>query len=147
LWAVFAFLTAAGASAATTGDIGAGVLAGHPMGPTVELWLGPSRAVNIGVGFNDLSLYADYQWHNWTLLPQPAAGRGRLGSYAALGGQIERQEHDEARAGVRTLVGATYWFPRERIELYAEIGPVFVVSPDADVDIDGGAGIRFYFRR
>lgn len=146
---VCAVWMAAGAAAApSAGDVGIGVLAGSPFGPTVKLWLNPRQALNVGIGFNDLAGYVDYQWHSWSIFPQPARNDGRFGGYAALGAKVEDDDDErDPVVGIRTMLGAAYFLPFERIEIFFEAGPVFEMTPDTDVELDAGLGVRFYFGR
>jgi hypothetical protein len=137
--------------AQSAGSLGAGVVIGEPLGLTGKYWFDGIRAVDAGVGFGggDSVLYADFLWHAWDIVPQPA--QGKLGLYVSAGPRLEfESNHDEnsdARFGIRTLVGADYWIQNRPIEVFLEAGPVFQFSPTTAVDIDAGLGIRFYFGR
>lgn len=143
------FLLMAGAvMAQEAGKVGAGILLGRPIGPTVEFWLNSNRSLNVGLGFgSDLTAYLDYEWHSWTVLPQPDSGK--LNGYVGLGGRLENEDepapNDDLDFGIRTMAGMGYFFPENPIELFAEIGPVFEVTDDHGVHVDGGIGVRFYF--
>ena len=131
-------------AAQQAGQFGVGVIAGDPLGLTAKYWLGESQAIDGGVGFgDDYSFYADFLWHLWNLFPQPK--QGKLGAYVGLGGLIKADSDEDPSFGIRTLVGIDYWIQNHPIELFAELGPLFNVTPDTDVDLDGGVGVRFYF--
>lgn len=121
------------------GDLGAGVILGDPTGVTGKLWLYDRQALDVGVGFNHhLTLYSDYLWHSWQVLPQPA--RGRLPVYLGLGAQIASDE-----LGLRTVAGIAYWLPHDPVEIFLEIVPVFQLTHHGGVDLDAGLGLRYYF--
>lgn len=143
--ACLASLLAGPARAERGGITGVGLLLGDPIGPTVKYWLSSTAAVNVGLGFNeDFAMYADYQWHVWDLFRQPR--RGRLAGYFGVGALYEDIDDRNADVfGFRTMGGASYWVEGRPIELYAELGPVFEVSPEVDVDANAGIGFRFYF--
>ncbi len=125
------------------GDFGAGVILGGPTGPTAKFWLNDTRALDIGLGLNDnLTLYGDYLWHSWKALPQPS--EGKLPIYLGLGAQIRDAHHNDP--ALRAVAGIAYWLPRNPIELFFEIVPVFRLSHDADAELDAGIGLRYYFK-
>jgi len=124
------------------GQFGAGVIAGRPIGLTAKYWLNDTQAFDAGLGFGDhLAFYGDFLWHAWNILPQPKAGK--LGVYAGLGPLIRMT--DDTTFGIRTMFGIDYWISGHPIELFAEAGPVFHVTPNTDVSANGGVGIRIYF--
>lgn len=127
---------AAGASA-----MGVGVILGEPIGGSMKLWLDDRFAFDAGAGFSDGNgaFWGDALWHDWTLLPQPKDGR--LGGYLGVGGQI--RTGDDARIGVRTMLGVS-WRPSSRpLELFAEAGPLFrMTDGSGTVDGVGGVGLR-----
>ena len=124
------------------GDLGAGVILGNPTGVTGKLWLDGSRAVDAGLGFSsNLAVYGDFLWHSWTVLPQPA--EGKLPVYLGLGAQVRAL--DDAEFGIRTVVGVAYWLPRNPVEIFLEIVPVFRLTPGTSVGLDAGLGLRYYF--
>jgi len=144
LWALV-FIFAAGITplwAQKAGDVGAGVILGNPTGGTAKLWLAESQALDVGVGFSTrLTVYGDYLWHSWKVLPQPS--EGRLPVYLGLGAQFRAVSPHEA--GLRTVAGIAYWLPRNPIEIFLEVVPVFRLTPSDSVGLDGGLGLRYYF--
>jgi hypothetical protein len=127
------------------GAFGAGIILGSPVGPNVKYWIDSNAAVDFGLGFaNDFTVYADFLWHNWKIMPQP--GKGSLAGYLGLGVRYQETEGSD-KFGFRTVAGVGYWVESLPIEIYLEIVPVFQVSPDTDTKLDGGAGLRYYFAR
>jgi hypothetical protein len=125
------------------GDLGAGVILGNPTGGTMKSWTTDNQAIDAGLGVsNHLTAYADYLWHTFTVFSQPA--HGRLGLYFGAGAQV-RTFHD-AEFGVRTVAGVTYWLPNNPIEIFAEVVPVFRLLPGDSVGLDGGLGVRYYWK-
>ena len=141
----FACLVAAASPlwAQKSGDIGAGVILGNPTAVTGKIWLDESQAADAGLGFSThLAVYGDYLWHSWTVLPQP--NQGKLPAYIGLGAQV-RTFHD-AELGIRTVAGVAYWLPRDPVEIFFEIVPVFRLEPRDSVGLDAGVGLRYYFK-
>ena len=125
------------------GALGAGVILGSPIGPTLKYWLNPRMAINIGLGFeNDFVLYSDVLIHEWTLLPQPS--KGSLAGYFGGGLRYENKDKDD-EFGFRAVGGVSYWIESHPIEVFLEVAPVFQVSPDTDTEFDAGIGLRYYF--
>jgi hypothetical protein len=124
------------------GKFGAGIAIGNPVGGTAKYWFTPTQAVDAGVGFSgDFAFWADYLWHGWRAFPQPQ--KGELAARMGLG---IRYEADDEFA-FRTMPGVDYWLEGYPIELFAEFGPVFRVTPGASVGLDGAVGLRYYFDR
>lgn len=142
----FVCLFVAGASpswAQKAGAVGAGVILGNPTGVTGKLWLDGTQALDAGVGFSTrLAAYGDYLWHGWNVLPQPA--EGRLPVYLGVGAQV-RTFHD-AEFGLRAVAGVAYWLPRNPVEIFFEVVPVFRLEPHDSVGLDAGVGLRYYWK-
>lgn len=129
------------AAAQNANEIGVGVIAGDPIGGTAKLWLDQDFAVDAGVGFSgDVVFWGDALYHMWNLFPQPQ--EGKLGVYLGGGPRIEARRDTEF--GLRTIAGVTWRLARQPIELFAEAGPVFRMTPHGGVDADGGIGVRVY---
>lgn len=139
------FLAAAGASPARAqkaGDTGLGVVLGAPSGATGKLWLTDTQAIDAGLGWNsELTVYADYLWHGWEVLPQPR--QGKLPVYLGLGAQA--RTFSETEFGIRTVAGIAYWLPRQPVEVFLELVPVFQLTRHTGVRLDGALGVRYYF--
>jgi hypothetical protein len=124
-----------------TGRLGLGLIMGNPIGATGKYWINPTQAVDAGVGYSgDLAFYADYLWHGWKVFPQPREGElaGRMG----LGIRVEDSEF-----AFRAMPGVDYWLAGYPVEVFAELGPVFRVTPGRSVSMDAGIGFRYYFNR
>lgn len=138
-------MLAAGASplwAQKAGDVGAGVILGNPTGGTAKFWLNETQAVDVGLGFStDLAIYGDYLWHGWEVLPKPS--EGKLPVYLGLGAQFRTVSPNEF--GLRTVAGIAYWLPRNPVEIFLEVVPVFRLSPGNSVGLGAGLGLRYYF--
>lgn len=125
------------------GAFGAGVVVGNPTGGTAKLWLDDSQALDVGLGFSsDFAVYADYLWHSWSVLPPPP--EGKLPVYLGLGLQLRALSSTEL--GLRTVAGIAYWLPRNPVEIFLEVAPVFRLSPHNSVGLDVGLGLRYYFK-
>ena len=139
------FIVATGSSplrAQTAGDAGAGAILGNPTGVTGKFWLDGTKAVDLGLGWSsELTVYGDYLWHAWDVLPQPS--EGKLPVYLGLGAQV--RTFRDAEFGLRTVLGMAYWLPRDPVEIFVEIAPVFRLTPGTSVGLSAGLGARYYF--
>jgi hypothetical protein len=125
------------------GDFGTGVFVGDATGLTAKYWFDKYNAMDIGLGFDDrFTLHADYLIHSWQMFPQPASGN--WGAVLGLGAVL-KDTGDENIFGIRAPIGTSYSMPYP-LELFAEITPVLRLAPDFKGELDGGVGIRFYFR-
>lgn len=137
-------LAATPALAQKAGDAGIGVIVGGPTAITGKLWLSGTQAVDLGLGwYSRPTIYGDYLWHGWTVLPQPA--QGKLPVYIGVGAQV--RTYSDAELGVRAVLGIAYWLPNNPVEIFAEIVPVFYLTRDTGVGGGGGVGLRYYFSK
>lgn len=138
-------MLAAGASplrAQVAGDFGAGVMLGRHTGVTAKYWMTEGRALDAGIGIeNNLSLYGDILWHSWRVLPQPS--QGKLPVYLGIG--LESGNSDRNDFGLRAVAGVAYWFPRNPLEVFAEIVPVLHFNDDKGANVSATIGGRYYF--
>ncbi len=126
----------------SAGKLGLGVVVGSPIGPTMKYWIDNTMAFDVGVGFDeDPVFYGDLLFHNWGMVNQPA--NGRLGFYAGVGPRFESIDHHDDEFGIRVPLGVDFLFNNSPVEIFLELAPVFVVSPDTDAALDGGVGVRF----
>lgn len=130
------------ASASRVREVGVGVALGEPIGGSAKLWLDDLTALDLGAGLSDgnAAFWGDVLWHDWTLLPQPK--EGRLGAYLGAGPQVRTGE--DARFGIRAVVGLTYRTAGHPLELFAEAGPLFRLTQGGAVDGVGGVGLRVF---
>lgn len=100
--------------AAEPDAIGAGVIVGNPPGVTAKLWYG-NRAVDTGITFGHyLTLYGDYLWNIFKVLPQSYGGK--LPAYIGVGFQVSPDE-----LGLRVVTGLAYWLPQSPIEMFLDV--------------------------
>ena len=127
-------------------NLGVGVIAGEPTGFSLKWWNEGGTAVDAATGWSlrDEHFYAhcDYLWHR--TIKAESIGRG-FPLYYGVGARVVLHEHSDATVGVRLPVGLDYMFDNGRVDMFVEIAPVFNVAPEADVDLSGGVGVRFYF--
>ncbi len=126
------------------GDFGAGVVLGNQTGATAKYWLDGGKALDMGLGFDsDLTLYGDYLWHSWRVFPQPA--EGKIPAYLGVGAQFGGSSRRDNNAGLRAVAGVAYWLPRNPLEIFLELVPVFHFSGHSGTDVNLNLGLRYYF--
>lgn len=133
----------AGEAATREHPLGAGVIMGVPFGASAKYWLDNRYAGQAAFGWSegDVVFSADGLMHFDNVLPKSRAGR--LPLYAGLGMKLK----SETRTffGFRFIGGISFFATKHPLELFAEVGPVLRVAPNAGGTVDGGAGLRYYF--
>lgn len=125
-----------------TGQLGVGLIAGSPIGVTMKYWLDSDIAFDGGAGYGNAGVfYADVLFNNWSLVNPPR--RGRTNTYLGAGPRVATD--DGGQFALRAMAGIGYWPAGQPIEIFAEVGPTFKITPDNKVGIDGGLGLRYYF--
>jgi hypothetical protein len=126
-----------------SGQVGAGLIAGSPTGATAKYWYNDMFAIDGGIGYGNAAVfYADAVFNNWRLLPVIANGSTNL--YFSAGPRVASD--DGGQFALRTMAGFGFWPKQAPLEFFAELGPTFKLTPDNDVGLDGGVGVRYYFK-
>lgn len=132
--------------AAQVGGTGVGVVLGEPTGFSAKHWLSSENAIQGALAF-DLGdrdyvlVQADYLWHTPGLVKLNSAefllhyGVGAAIGFASGGTGV----------AVRAPVGLSYQFKQAPIDLFVELAPFFLITPDTELDIQAGIGARYYF--
>ncbi len=129
------------------GDFGLGAILGSPTGLSLKYWFGPQAAIDGGFAWHfghdgNVDIHSDYLWHirsrYW------AVPNGQLPFYIGAGLRVIAGRHSEA--GLRIPLGVSYLIQNAPLEVFAEIVPVMRFAPDTAADLDGGIGVRYYFK-
>ena len=139
LFLVYLLAGAAGPLSAREPDaIGAGLVFGNPPGVAAKLWYG-SQALDGGVIFGkDLTLYGDYLWNMFKVLPR--ASGGKIPVYMGVGLQVSPDEF-----GLRVVAGIAYWLPHTPLEIFCDAVPVLRLTPGSSGGLGLSVGARYYF--
>lgn len=148
---------------------GLGIMLGSPTGLSGKYFLGPSTAIDFGIGAigrvrgrAGVHMHADFLWHPISLVSDPAF---ELPLYVGIGGRFFSWDwrhndhyHDGQAIGVRAPIGIAFDFNNVPIDIFVELALVldflFVDDDNFDddfednglyVDIDGAIGFRYYF--
>jgi len=147
---------------------GLGIMLGSPTGLSGKYFLGPSTAIDFGLGGigccrgrRGVTAHADFLWHPVSLISDKAV---ELPLYVGIGGRVYDYEwkhndhyHDGGALGLRAPLGISFDLNRTPIDIFVELALVAdFIYDDSDpndnfdhdgvyVDIDGAFGVRYYF--
>jgi hypothetical protein len=126
---------------------GVGVIGGEPTGITAKFMIDDNNAIDGGIGWelsgdNDLHIYGDYLYHFYDLIKVP---HGELPLYFGGGLRFVDRDKKDDKFGLRFPVGVEYLFENVSLGAFFELAPVLNLSPDTDLDLEGGIGIRYFF--
>jgi hypothetical protein len=141
------FVGAGGATQARDRGFGLGVVIGDPTGISTKLWVSPTAALDGAIAWSleeneDLHIHGDYLAHDFGLFD---VNKGALPLYYGIGARADL-DHGDNRFGVRVPLGVAYIFEGSRVDLFFEIAPIVDLTPETDFTIDGGVGVRYFFR-
>ncbi|MBK9037000.1 MAG: hypothetical protein IPL61_38075 [Myxococcales bacterium] len=148
---------------------GLGIMLGSPTGLSGKYFVGPSTAIDFGVGGigccrgrSGIHLHGDFLWHPVNLTSTPPF---ELPLYVGIGGRFFSYEwrhgdhyHDGSALGVRVPLGIAFDFNNVPLDIFVELALVgdFLISRDdlndnfdrtgLYVDVDGAVGIRYWFK-
>jgi len=122
------------------------LILGNPSGLSAKYHYARGLAVAGGLGAigDHFALHADHLWHNYELWPKPEGWTGDFPFFVGLGLRLRFTK--KAQFGIRLPVGASYYFPKKPFEIFAEAAPSVRISPSAGLNLDGAAGVRYYFQ-
>lgn len=123
---------------------GLGILVGEPTGFSAKLWTTENTALDAALawsfaGDGFIRLHSDLLWHKHYF----DVARGELPFYFGFGARLVFAS--DLELGIRIPVGLSYQFESGPFELFFELVPVFNLLPEAQLDLDAGLGVRYYF--
>jgi hypothetical protein len=151
---------------------GVGAVVGDPTGLSGKVWIGPTNAIDAGLGFYgygyrggcfrdhdgrticdrryggaSTSLHVDYLWESKLV---DGKGKVQLDWHIGAGGRVfflgDPCGYDCWDLGVRAPIGLDLTFAQPSfLEVFLEIAPVFYVVPSMFAAAEGGLGVRGYF--
>ncbi|MDP2307369.1 MAG: hypothetical protein Q8P18_15190 [Pseudomonadota bacterium] len=135
---------------AQPGPFGAGVILGPTTGVSLAWrpngWNAVQSAIGWDLGAERVDLSADYLQSLRVLEP---TGGTRMPLYIGLGAGVVSAAPgmfgENAGVSARVPVGASLFFERLPIELFAQVVPRVQVIPSTGFGVDAGIGGRFYF--
>lgn len=153
-----------------TRHYGLGGVVGDPTGLSGKLWLGPTNAIDLGVGFygygvrggcfrdrdgraicdrryghGSSSIHLDYLWQS-RLIDKTAQLDWHVGAGARAVFLRDPCAFDCWAVGPRGVIGLDLMFNQPSfLEVFMELAPVFYVAPATFLALEGGLGVRGYF--
>ena len=129
---------------------GVGFVTGQPTGISTKIWTGPANALQFSLAWrnengwfgNRVSLSGDYLWHSFDAI----RSEYRFPVYYGVGGMLTTGGDERDNLGIRGVVGIGFLPRTVPIDVFMQIVPVFVISPDTHIDVDAGLGLRFFFK-
>jgi hypothetical protein len=132
---------------------GLGLIIGEPTGVSLKYWFDKEQTVDGAFAWslsedNAFQLQGDYLFHNYQL-----SNSDQWPVYYGIGALLrfkdsEGKKHDDHKTvfGFRVPLGISYLFEDDTpFEFFFEIVPILEVAPDAELALDAGVGLRFYF--
>jgi hypothetical protein len=150
---------------------GVGFVLGDPTGLSGKVWIGPTNAIDLGVGFygygfrrhcprgrdglpvcgrhwgrSTISLNVDYLWESKLFERSAAQLDWHVGAGARAFFLGDPCAFDCWAIGARAPLGLDVTFTRPSfLEVFLELAPVFYVAPSPFLALEAGLGVRGYF--
>jgi hypothetical protein len=136
---------------------GMGIILGEPTGLSAKLWTSKVNAFDFGLGWSvggdrisykghyengsRVHFHMDYLWHSFNTI----SSTERFPLYYGIGGRFNSGAGYDASLGIRGVIGIA-WFPHSTpIDVFVELVPVFQITPNSGLGIDGALGVRYFF--
>lgn len=128
------------------GDKGLGIIIGDPTGVSFKAWVNSKHAFDLALAWtvekNDaMHIHGSYLYHNNEFFNP---NRGRMPLYYGIGGRVKANSN-RTTVGVRIPFGFEYLFQGAPLGLFLEVAPILDLTPNTELDINSGIGVRFYF--
>ncbi len=121
---------------------GVGIIVGEPTGLSIKI--GHFPVIGIAWSWDDyFHLHIDY-WLKSARLDRSLYWFFGFGAKVSVH-QKNQGDDGDVGLGLRVPLGLSYFFSR-RFEVFGEVAPGMKLIPGTEFDIDGGIGIRFYFK-
>jgi hypothetical protein len=126
---------------------GLGVILGEPTGISFKGWMSSSSAIDGGVAWSFVRgsafhVHIDYLLHSFDAIH---AEDTKVPLYYGVGGRIKSADREDAKVGIRGVIGIAYFVPSAPIDIFLEVAPVLDLTPATDVTVNAGLGARYFF--
>lgn len=140
-------LIASNTFASEGGKYGLGIILGEPTGITDKYFFNEESAIDFGAGWQisdtkNFQIYGDYLYHLNYILD---VSEGTFPLFFGAGLRYVIREEDDDKLGIRLPVGLEYIVQNLPIRIFVELVPVLELTPDTELDLDGGVGVRYFF--
>ena len=132
-----------------TEGIGVGLVFGEPFGLDVKRWIDKNNAIEVAIAYsvaiqhNRFTFHTDYLWHSLNSIKS----RESFAIHYGIGLRYSVQTDESDRHGIRFIYGLM-WYPKQKypVDFFLELAPVMLFYPYIGLNIDAGAGLRYYFK-
>lgn len=148
-------LGSAAVKAQPQGRFGAGFIVGEPVGISWKYRSSRTNAFDGAIGFlpdHGYRVHADYLWQSYPFNDENLAvhygagmaiGSGRSEYIVTNRGVFFRSQ--EVGFGLRGVIGLNYLIRKTPLDLFLELAPLVVLTPNSASSVDLGFGARVYF--
>jgi len=127
---------------------GLGIMVGEPTGISAKGWLSHTSAIAGGLAWSfvdggSVHIHGDYLWHNFDLISP------KVPFYIGVGGRIKFKNADEVTdnyIGIRMPVGLDFFISKPTSDVFIEVVPIFDLTPQSVLTINGAVGFRYFFK-
>lgn len=126
--------------------IGLGVILGEPTGLSAKMWTSANTAIDAGlawsfIGNGYIHVHTDVLMHRYAI----DVDQGQLPVYFGIGAKLDLASN--LGLGVRIPFGLAYFFESTPMDIFLELVPVLNLIPATKFTIEGGIGVRYFFKR
>lgn len=141
-----AFILCASVVEAQNRGTGVGIIIGEPTGISAKYWLSNRTAMDGGLAWSfakesSFHIHGDYLWHVFDALK---AEETTIPLYFGVGGRLKLSK--DAHLGVRIVGGIAYMVYEVPLDVFLEIAPIMDLIPATRLAMNGGIGVRFFFK-
>jgi hypothetical protein len=148
-------LCAAVATATAQKGTGFGIILGDPTGLTLKHWVSRDQAIAASLGgsyYGAPRIGLDYLWHFNAFRSSIVLLYGDAGLAIGFGKGVrwwgdrayKYYDRNDARIGVRGMVGLNVLPRGVPLEFFLELGPLLTIAPGFASTVDVALGMRFY---
>ena len=130
----------------TQGKFGVGFVVGEPTGIAWKYRLDPAHAVDGAIGIspnNQFRMHVDYLWQSHPFNERNLALH--YGAGVAFGSGRTYLRTQEVGFGLRGVGGVDYMIRNTPLDLFFELGPMLLLTPNSGSGVDLGFGARVFF--
>ncbi len=146
VYLILLFVVTVSSSYAQRRGFGLGVVVGEPTGVSAKGWISPRGAVDGAIAWSTwgdgyVDAHVDYLWH----FDDIARTDQQVLPYIGVGGRVLGWR-DRSRVGLRIPAGFD-WLPSHTpLDVFLEVAPIVDLAPGTDLNMNGGIGVRIFFR-
>lgn len=128
--------------------VGLGAIIGDPTGLSMKFKISPINSIDAAVAWSSegVHFHSNYLWQHENYLN---LNRQSFDLYYGFGGRIisisSGKNKDKTSVGPRTPLGINYKLKNTKLQFFAEAALNLNLTPNSEVDLDAGIGMRFHF--